>query len=74
MRWGVRWGLSAALGGLIAYVIYIMVASPGSDRWIQHEGVLGLAMAVIGGSLTGWAGGWLWQRQIEMRGSKRPVR
>ncbi len=69
--WGVRWGLLVALGGLAAYVLYFLLVTPGSDRWINQGGVSGLSFAIVGGSLAGWLCGRLWQLQMERRARQR---
>jgi beta-N-acetylhexosaminidase len=53
VRWGVRWGLAALIGGLLSY-IYTVLNLPGV-RWVSetpfHWGLLAITFA---GSLIGW--------------------
>lgn len=60
--WGLRWGLLAAVGGLLMY-IYLSLDFPGS-RLPMSSGMGGLLSAVTLGVLAGWAVGWFWQRYI----------
>ncbi len=71
IHWGVRWGLLVAVGGLIAYVLYFVLVTPGSERWVNQGGVSGLSFAIVGGALVGWLCGRLWQLQIERRARQR---
>ncbi len=71
IRWGVRWGLLVAVGGLIAYVLYFVLVTPGSERWVNQGGVSGLSFAIVGGALGGWLCGRLWQLQMERRARQR---
>lgn len=58
-RWGLRWGLCAALGGLGAYN-YLALGLPGAARWTTSNGMSGVLTAMIVGSLIGWAAAWYW--------------
>ena len=53
VRWGVRWGLAALIGGLLSYT-YTVLNLPGV-RWVSetpfHWGLLAITLA---GSLLGW--------------------
>ena len=59
LRWGVRWGLLSALGGLLAY-IYQTISLPGSKQWLELTGAGGLIALTILGVLLGFGVGWLW--------------
>ena len=58
--WGLRWGLLAAVGGLLMY-IYLSLDFPGSQRTLVF-GMGGILISVGLGILAGWLVGWIWQR------------
>ena len=58
--WGLRWGLLAAVGGLLMY-IYLSLDFPGSQRTLT-SGMGGILSSVGLGVLAGWLVGWVWQR------------
>ena len=60
--WGLRWGLLAAVGGLLMYIV-VSLGFPGSAR-VLEAGIAGLFSALLFGILAGWAVGWFWQRYI----------
>lgn len=57
--WGLRWGLLAAVGGLLMY-IYLSLDFPGSQRMLT-SGMGGILSLVGLGILAGWLVGWVWQ-------------
>jgi len=61
VRWGVRWGLMALLGGLAANS-YLSLNLPGSNWPAQIGGLWGYIGIALLGAVLGWAVGWLWQR------------
>ena len=65
LRWGIRWGLSALTGGLLAYT-YLVSKMPGSDAYYQKAGVYGVMIVSLAGILIGWGLGWIWK----LRGGK----
>lgn len=65
-RWGARWGLMTAAGGLLAY-LYLVSGLPGSQTWLQAARLAGVLIATLIGMLVGWAGGWGWQRWVQRR-------
>jgi len=58
--WGLRWGLLAAVGGILMY-IYLSLGFPASQL-IMSGGMVGMLSAIGAGSLAGWGIGWIWQR------------
>jgi beta-N-acetylhexosaminidase len=58
-RWGFRWSLCAALGGLCAYN-YLAMGLPGATNWMAINGMSGILTVMILGSLLGWGAGWWW--------------
>jgi beta-N-acetylhexosaminidase len=57
--WGLRWGLLAAVGGLLMY-IFLSLGFPGGFR-ISDLGLWALLTSVMLGVLAGWGVGWLWR-------------
>jgi beta-N-acetylhexosaminidase len=70
IRWGVRWGLLAGIGGTIAY-LFIMAGTTGSDTWYQRTRFNGVLLASLVGILVGWLIGWLWLLSIQWRLRRR---
>ena len=60
VRWGVRWGLTALLGGLFANA-YISFNLPGAASLIREYHIWGIVLGVAGGCLIGWGAGLLWR-------------
>jgi beta-N-acetylhexosaminidase len=58
-RWGVRWALCTALGGLASY-IYLASGLPGGKSWMKLTGVTGLIGIVFVFMIFGWTVGILW--------------
>jgi hypothetical protein len=65
VRWGVRWGLTTLIGGLLAGT-YLALDLPGSQGVLLFTGKWGLVMAVLGGAALGWLAGWGW-RELSRR-------
>ncbi len=61
-RWGMRWGLCAIVGGLLAYN-YLALGLPGSADFVVTNGIGGMLSVALLGLLAGWAGGWWWSRR-----------
>ena len=59
LRWGVRSGFLALIGGLLIYS-YLAVGLPGSETLIQSRGLVGVSVATILGSVLGACIGWIW--------------
>jgi len=53
VRWGIRWGLSAIIGGLLLYS-YTVLGFPGSERFMEISEVWGLFLAAFVGAILGW--------------------
>ncbi|HKJ27378.1 MAG TPA: glycoside hydrolase family 3 N-terminal domain-containing protein, partial [Anaerolineales bacterium] len=60
VRWGVRSGLTALIGGLLANA-YISFNLPGAAALVQDYHIWGIVLSVAGGSLLGWGAGLLWR-------------
>jgi hypothetical protein len=53
VRWGVRGGFLALIGGLLAYC-YLAVGMPGSTGLVQQTGTLGVSLIIVCGVVIGW--------------------
>jgi beta-N-acetylhexosaminidase len=58
-RWGIRGGILALIGGLLAYT-YLSLGMPGSSELLQSTGTGGVALATILGSILGGGAAWGW--------------
>ncbi|MBN2148249.1 MAG: hypothetical protein JW726_12730, partial [Anaerolineales bacterium] len=70
LRWAVRAGFLALIGGMLAYS-YLAVGLPGSQDLIQSSGLGGITLATLAGAILGAAGAWTWYA-LENK-PKRPV-
>ena len=61
LRWGVRGGFLALIGGMLGYT-YLALGMPGSSSLLQHAGTWGVLLVTILGSSAGWGAAWGWQR------------
>jgi len=61
LRWGVRWALLSAGGGIIAYLI-LASGFLGSNSMIEQAGLAGLLMMIVSGNLVGLLAGYIWHR------------
>ena len=61
VRWGIRWALSAVIGGLLVNV-YLSFGLPGSLELIKGYRVWGIAGTAGLGASIGWIVGWVWRR------------
>jgi beta-N-acetylhexosaminidase len=66
MRWGLRAGLLAIIGGLLAYM-YIAFGFPGSEQLLQIPGAWGVLLVTILGSGLGWGASFGWQKAQDSR-------
>jgi beta-N-acetylhexosaminidase len=66
MRWGLRSGLLAVIGGLLAY-LYIAFGLPGSEQLLQIPGAWGILIVTILGSGLGWGASFGWQKASDSR-------
>ncbi|MCJ7623176.1 MAG: hypothetical protein MUO76_06710 [Anaerolineaceae bacterium] len=69
IRWGIRWGLLAIIGGTISY-IYVSLNLPANENFLERTGMGGLLLMILAGIISGWFVGWLWQMSIERRSKK----
>ncbi len=53
VRWGIRWGLSAVIAGLMLYT-YAAVSLPGTAWIIENQQKWGLLLIAFLGALLGW--------------------
>ena len=64
LRWGVRSGLLAIIGGLLAYM-YIAMHLPGSEQLLSVPGAWGVLLVTILGTGVGWGASYGWQKMRE---------
>lgn len=64
LRWGVRWGLMAVVGGMLAY-LYLATGWFEAINWFASGGTVGVLIACAIGILVGWGAGWLWQKRFK---------
>lgn len=64
LKWGVRWGTLACLGGYVAY-LYLALGLPGGSYLINLSGSVAVGLVSITGVIVGWAiaGIWWWMDQ-----------
>ena len=61
LRWGVRSGLLAIVGGILAYM-YIAMDLPGSQQLLSIPGAWGILLVTILGAGLGWGASYGWQK------------
>jgi beta-N-acetylhexosaminidase len=61
LRWGLRSGLLAVIGGLLAYM-YIALHLPGSDQLLSVPGAWGVLLITVLGAAVGWGASYGWQK------------
>jgi drug/metabolite transporter (DMT)-like permease len=59
VRWAVRGGFLALIGGLVAYS-YLAVGLPGSSTLMQKTDGWGVLLITLLGALIGAASAWVW--------------
>ncbi|HNT53096.1 MAG TPA: glycoside hydrolase family 3 N-terminal domain-containing protein [Anaerolineaceae bacterium] len=66
IRWGVRWALLSGLGGLLAYLL-LLILSRGSPGWLGSARLGATVGFTLPGVLLGWLAGWIWQQIMRRR-------
>jgi beta-N-acetylhexosaminidase len=61
VRWGVRWGLSALIGGLVVNT-YLSFGLPGASTLIMKYELWGIVITTAAGALLGWLAGFIWRK------------
>lgn len=59
VRWGLRWALTAMIGGLLV-ICYLSFGVEGSVEFIIGYQLWGVVIITMVGALLGWSFGWLW--------------
>lgn len=72
LRWGVRWALTTAIGGLSAYS-YLSSGMPGAEDFLKRFGNAGITWLTVLGVLLGWLAGYTWRRWLRSRARQEPV-
>jgi beta-N-acetylhexosaminidase len=67
VRWGVRWGLCALIGGMLVYT-YLSLQLPGTTELLTSWGRWAVVLSALGGTILGLGGGLGWH-QISRRAS-----
>jgi hypothetical protein len=65
VRWGVRAGFMAVIGGLVAY-IYLALQMPGAQKMLDRSGAFAILAMTSSGALAGLLITWVW-RNIQTR-------
>jgi beta-N-acetylhexosaminidase len=60
-RWGLRSGLLALIGGLLAYM-YLATRLPGSEQLLSVPGAWGVLLVTVLGAGIGWGASFGWQK------------
>ena len=68
-RWGIRWSLAEALGGLLIYN-YLALHLPGAAAVINAGGLLGLLGLTLLGALAGWGIAFGWDYLLKKGGKQ----
>ena len=66
MRWGVRGGLLAFLGGLLAYS-YLAIGLPGSEVLLKTASLWGVILVALLGAGVGGGSVWIWRQLGKVR-------
>lgn len=61
-RWGVRWALLTACGGMVAYILMELGVLV-SQEWLQRKNITGVIGILLLGMLIGWGVGFIWRRR-----------
>lgn len=61
LRWGLRSGLLAVIGGLLAYM-YLATRLPGSEQLLSVPGAWGVLLVTVIGTGIGWGASFGWQK------------
>jgi beta-N-acetylhexosaminidase len=61
VRWGLRWGLCAIAGGLLAFT-YIAMRLPGATAFVQKYQYTGIGSIAFVGALIGLIAGFVWMK------------
>lgn len=72
VRWAVRWGLTAMIGGLVIGT-YLALDLPGTKAILMFSGEWGVVLFVLLGCGLGWLAGWIWReysRQQRIKGDR----
>ncbi|MBT3240494.1 MAG: hypothetical protein HON98_01245 [Chloroflexi bacterium] len=59
VRWGIRWALTAMIGGLLI-ITFLSFGMNGSAEFIVEFKLWGVVILTVIGALLGWGFGWLW--------------
>jgi len=67
VRWGIRWGFSAFIGGLAVYN-YLILDMPGSSWFLSSEqAVMRFGLSVLFGAVVGWLVAFLVQQRASIK-------
>jgi hypothetical protein len=63
VRWGIRWWLATAIGGMLVY-LYLAMGLPGTENYFHQTGIWGVILLTFLGALLGWLVGFIWLRRF----------
>ncbi|MFL7894359.1 MAG: glycoside hydrolase family 3 N-terminal domain-containing protein [Anaerolineales bacterium] len=66
LKWSVRSGVLAFIGGILAYM-YIAMSLPGSEQLLSIPGSWGILMITVFGAGLGWVASYGWQKIQESK-------
>jgi beta-N-acetylhexosaminidase len=70
LRWGMRWGLLAASGGFLAYIILALIPT-NRYNYLMKAGIPGLLIVIVLGIAIGWGSGLSWSTFQERRSKRK---
>lgn len=73
LRWSFRWAMTAAAGGLLAYLYFAVLRLVNEDEARQVD-TSSILLVTFFGVVVGTFVGWLWRRQMERRAGGLPER
>jgi len=75
LKWGIRWGTLACVGGYIAF-LYLTLGLPGTKDIINESGSIAIGLISMAGCLLGWgiAGLWWWIGRLKQNNETNVIK